>query len=30
MSRDDIPLIGRAPGHRHLWLATGHGMMGVA
>ena len=30
MSRDDIPLIGRAPGHRHLWLATGHGMMGVS
>ena len=29
MSRDDIPLIGAAPGHRHLWLATGHGMMGV-
>ncbi|MDQ3038217.1 MAG: FAD-dependent oxidoreductase [Pseudomonadota bacterium] len=29
MSRDDIPLIGRAPGHSHLWLATGHGMMGV-
>ncbi|MEO5963675.1 MAG: FAD-dependent oxidoreductase [Thermomonas sp.] len=29
MSRDDIPLIGRAPGHRHLWLAAGHGMMGV-
>ena len=29
MSRDDIPLIGIAPGHRHLWLATGHGMMGV-
>lgn len=29
MSRDDVPLIGRAPGHRHLWLATGHGMMGV-
>ena len=29
MSRDDIPLIGRAPGHQHLWLATGHGMMGV-
>jgi len=29
MSRDDIPLIGRAPGHEHLWLATGHGMMGV-
>ena len=29
MSRDDIPLIGRAPGHQHLWMATGHGMMGV-
>lgn len=29
MSRDDVPLVGRAPGHRHLWLATGHGMMGV-
>jgi D-amino-acid dehydrogenase len=29
MSRDDIPLIGRAPGHDRLWLATGHGMMGV-
>jgi len=29
MSRDDIPLIGRAPGHTHLWLACGHGMMGV-
>lgn len=29
MSRDDIPLIGRAPGHSNLWLATGHGMMGV-
>ena len=26
---DDIPLIGRAPGHSNLWLATGHGMMGV-
>lgn len=30
MSRDDIPLIGRAPGHAHLWLAVGHGMMGVS
>ena len=30
MSRDDIPLLGRAPGQRHLWLATGHGMMGVS
>ncbi len=30
MSRDDIPLIGRAPGHSHLWMAVGHGMMGVS
>lgn len=29
MSCDDVPIIGAAPGHRHLWLATGHGMMGV-
>ncbi len=29
MSRDDLPLIGRAPGHPHLWMAVGHGMMGV-
>lgn len=30
MSVDDVPLIGRAPGWRGLWLATGHGMMGVS
>lgn len=29
MSCDDIPIIGPAPGRAHLWLATGHGMMGV-
>jgi D-amino-acid dehydrogenase len=29
MSCDDVPIIGLAPGHEHLWLATGHGMMGV-
>lgn len=29
MSCDDIPIIGRAPGQPHLWLSTGHGMMGV-
>ena len=29
MSCDDVPIIGRAPGQDHLWLATGHGMMGV-
>lgn len=29
MSCDDIPIIGRAPGRDHVWLSTGHGMMGV-
>ena len=29
MCRDDVPLIGLAPGKRRTWLATGHGMMGV-
>ncbi|WP_240318501.1 FAD-dependent oxidoreductase [Lysobacter sp. TY2-98] len=29
MSLDDVPLIGAVPGRRGLWLATGHGMMGV-
>ena len=29
MSRDDIPLVGPAPGRKHIWLAIGHGMMGV-
>lgn len=29
MSRDDIPVIGLAPGRRRLWLATGQGMMGI-
>ena len=29
MSRDDVPLIGPAPGRPRTWLATGHGMMGV-
>lgn len=30
MSCDDIPVIGRVPHQPHLWLATGHGMMGVS
>ncbi len=30
LSWDDLPMIGRAPGHDHLWLATGHGMLGVS
>ncbi|HET8818793.1 MAG TPA: FAD-dependent oxidoreductase [Xanthomonadaceae bacterium] len=29
MSCDDVPIIGRAPGHGRLWLSTGHGMMGI-
>lgn len=29
MSYDDLPLLGRAPGLDRLWLATGHGMMGM-
>ncbi len=29
MSLDDVPLIGRIPGRRHGWMATGHGMMGM-
>jgi D-amino-acid dehydrogenase len=29
MSRDDVPIIGGVPGRKGLWLATGHGMMGV-
>jgi len=27
---DDLPIIGLAPGRRRIWLATGHGMMGVS
>ncbi|HEV8693603.1 MAG TPA: FAD-dependent oxidoreductase [Lysobacter sp.] len=30
MCIDDVPLIGRVPGRDGLWLATGHGMMGVS
>ena len=29
MTYDDLPIMGRAPGHENLWLATGHGMMGM-
>lgn len=29
MSLDDVPLIGAVPGKPGLWLATGHGMMGI-
>ena len=29
MTYDDMPILGRAPGLDNLWLATGHGMLGV-
>jgi D-amino-acid dehydrogenase len=29
MTWDDLPLIGRAPGYNNLWIAAGHGMMGM-
>lgn len=29
MTPDDLPIIGAAPGLDNLWLATGHGMLGV-
>jgi len=29
MMYDDLPLLGRAPGYNNLFLATGHGMMGM-
>ncbi|MGY1529298.1 NAD(P)/FAD-dependent oxidoreductase [Luteimonas sp. A649] len=30
LSIDDVPIIGRVPGRRHAWIATGHGMLGVS
>lgn len=30
MTPDDLPILGRAPGMANLWLATGHGMLGVS
>lgn len=30
MTHDDIPIIGAAPGHQCLWVATGHGMLGMS
>jgi D-amino-acid dehydrogenase len=29
MTYDDLPILGRAPRHENLWLAMGHGMMGM-
>jgi D-amino-acid dehydrogenase len=30
MTYDDLPVIGPAPGHRNLYLASGHGMLGIS
>jgi len=30
MTFDDLPIIGRVPGPAPIWLATGHGMLGVS
>ena len=30
MTVDDLPIIGPVPGQPRLWLATGHGMLGVS
>lgn len=30
MTSDDLPIIGAAPGIDNLWLATGHGMLGMS
>lgn len=30
MTFDDLPIIGPAPGHRSLWIASGHGMLGMS
>lgn len=30
MSSDDMPAIGRVPGQRNVWLAAGHGMLGIS
>jgi D-amino-acid dehydrogenase len=30
MTWDDLPLLGRAPGHAHVWIGSGHGMLGVS
>ncbi|KAF1720025.1 NAD(P)/FAD-dependent oxidoreductase [Pseudoxanthomonas wuyuanensis] len=30
MTWDDLPVLGRAPGYERLWLAAGHGMLGIS
>lgn len=30
MTWDDLPVLGRSPRHPHVWLAAGHGMLGIS
>ncbi len=30
MTWDDLPVLGRSPRHAHVWLAAGHGMLGIS
>ena len=30
MTWDDMPILGRSPRHAHIWLAAGHGMLGIS
>ncbi|MBV6882188.1 FAD-dependent oxidoreductase [Xanthomonas campestris pv. euphorbiae] len=30
MTWDDVPVLGAVPGHPHVWLAAGHGMLGIS
>ncbi len=30
MTFDDLPALGRSPRHPHVWLAAGHGMLGIS
>ncbi|MDG2524488.1 FAD-dependent oxidoreductase [Stenotrophomonas sp. HITSZ_GD] len=30
MTWDDLPALGRVPRHAHVWLAAGHGMLGIS
>lgn len=30
MTWDDLPVLGRAPRRKHLWVAAGHGMLGIS
>ncbi|MGV1109380.1 NAD(P)/FAD-dependent oxidoreductase [Xanthomonas translucens] len=30
MTWDDLPALGRSPRHPHVWLAAGHGMLGIS